>query len=232
MNWFKLNRLLLLLLPRPSRSCPLPPARSLPDMTFAHERTQSFRYRNAAQCRDPQGPPNHRQKRHIRDHAQKRDSTLSPQDSALPGHGQSDRKDSNCGSTASVEHDHIWMVRRSFRCRICYPCNDGESAASRAAGHWSNSRRCANPVEQDSDSVREAREKLKTAAGTFIVLARILMVSMSPTKRTSSLSRASAIPKQHANNIDTTIPSCSAPTTSRRGAATNYAVMDAISYGK
>lgn len=31
MNWFELNRLLLLLL-RPSRSCPLPPARSLPDI--------------------------------------------------------------------------------------------------------------------------------------------------------------------------------------------------------
>ncbi|KAL1757159.1 hypothetical protein FB107DRAFT_260112, partial [Schizophyllum commune] len=45
------------------------------------------------------------------------------------------------------------MVRR-FRRRICYPCNDGESAASRAAGHWSNSRRSANRVEQDSDSVR------------------------------------------------------------------------------
>ncbi|KAI5835064.1 hypothetical protein K523DRAFT_368668 [Schizophyllum commune Tattone D] len=191
MNWFKLNRLLLLLLLRPSRSCPLPPAR------------------------DPQGPPNHRQKRHIRDHAQRRDSTLSPQDSALPGHGQT-------GRTATSS-----MVRR-FRRRICYPCNDGESAASRAAGHWSNSRRCANRVEQESESVREAREELKTAAGTFIVLARILMVSMSPTKRTSSLSRASAIPKQHANSIDTTIPSCSAPTTS----STNYAVMDAISYGK
>ena len=72
------------------------------------------------------------------------------------------------------------MVRR-FRRRICYSCNDGESAASRAAGHWSNSRRCANRVEQDSDSVglvcswriaqlfREAREKLKTAAGSYQV---------------------------------------------------------------
>ncbi|KAL1706911.1 hypothetical protein EV121DRAFT_256703 [Schizophyllum commune] len=68
------------------------------------------------------------------------------------------------------------MVRR-FRCRICYPCKDEESAASRAAGHCSNSRRCANRVGQDSDSVRlvcswriaqlfrGAREKLKTAAG-------------------------------------------------------------------
>ena len=37
----------------------------------------------------------------------KTDSMLNPQDSAFPGHGQSDRKDGNYGSTASVEHDHV-----------------------------------------------------------------------------------------------------------------------------